>query len=240
MDFVRRFYDDIPKTSQVRNEHVNQIIPYLLPKPGGMLLDIGCYDGEKSMAYKSAIQAETVWGVEFSAERLAEAQQRGVLPVNADLNTDLPLDLKPASFDAILCSEVIEHVFSPDDLLDEISRLLKPEGYAVLTTPNLASWKNRIVLMLGWQPFATEVSTRGRYGNPFAPAGHPAGHIRLFTLPALREMALVAGLRPARVGGLTLTSPQQNIVGNLSRAGDMLLGRFPSLADRLIIRLEKE
>lgn len=240
MDFVRSFYDGIPKTSQQDNEHVNQIRPYLLPKPGGNLLDIGCYDGEKTIVYKSAIKADTVWGVEFSADRLAEAVARGVRPVNADLNVDLPLDLEPASFDAIICSEVIEHVFSPDELLDEIARLLKPGGYVLLTTPNLASWKNRIVLMLGWQPFATEVSTRRRYGNPFAPAGHPAGHIRLFTLPALCEMAQMAGLRVARSGGLGLPSPQRNIIGGLSRAGDAILTRFPALADRLIVRMEKK
>ncbi len=238
MDPVRKFYS-VPKACQPNGDDVAQITPYLIPKLGGKMLDIGCYDGEKTVRYKAATQTEIVWGVEFSADRLMEAEKRGILPINADLNSDLPLDFPPASFDVIICSEVIEHVFSPDSLLDEIARLLSPGGYAILTTPNLASWKNRIALMLGWQPFATEVSTRDRYGNPFVVRGYPVGHIRIFTLSALLEMLHVAGLRPVQVKGLSLTSPQNNMVGSLSRVGDALFTQIPALADRFVLRLEK-
>ena len=40
-----------------------------------------------------------------------------------------------ASFDAILCSEVLEHVPDPAKVIDEFSRLLKPEGTLILTAP---------------------------------------------------------------------------------------------------------
>ncbi|MBF0434241.1 MAG: methyltransferase domain-containing protein [Magnetococcales bacterium] len=39
------------------------------------------------------------------------------------------------SFDAILCSEVLEHIPEPTHALDEFSRLLKPGGYLILTAP---------------------------------------------------------------------------------------------------------
>lgn len=39
------------------------------------------------------------------------------------------------SFDAILCSEVLEHVPEPTHALDEFARLLKPEGCLILTAP---------------------------------------------------------------------------------------------------------
>ena len=39
------------------------------------------------------------------------------------------------SFDAILCSEVLEHVPEPTHALDEFSRLLKPGGTLILTAP---------------------------------------------------------------------------------------------------------
>jgi ubiquinone/menaquinone biosynthesis C-methylase UbiE len=39
------------------------------------------------------------------------------------------------SFDAILCSEVLEHVPEPTRALDEFSRLLKPGGVLILTAP---------------------------------------------------------------------------------------------------------
>jgi len=40
-----------------------------------------------------------------------------------------------ASFDAILCSEVLEHVPEPTKALDEFQRLLKPGGILILTAP---------------------------------------------------------------------------------------------------------
>ncbi len=40
-----------------------------------------------------------------------------------------------ASFDAILCSEVLEHVPEPTHVLDEFARLLKPGGVVILTAP---------------------------------------------------------------------------------------------------------
>lgn len=39
------------------------------------------------------------------------------------------------SFDAILCTEVLEHVPQPDRALQELGRLLRPDGYLILTAP---------------------------------------------------------------------------------------------------------
>ncbi len=235
---VRAFYQ-IPKQSAA-DPSLPQLLAFLTPKPGGILLDIGCFNGSKSVLLCQAARCNEAVGIDFLPEKLVEARERGLQTLEADLNTELPLPLPSQSFDIIVCSEVIEHLFSPDDLLDEMKRLLKPDGYILLTTPNLASWKNRVALLLGWQPFASEVSTRDRYGNPLAVRGKPSGHIRLFTLRALLEMARAAGLRPSRVSGATAPSPQHNLIGVLSRLGDRLFAKCPSLTDRLIVRLEND
>lgn len=46
------------------------------------------------------------------------------------------LDLPPASFDRIVCTEVLEHTEDPAAILREIRRLLRPDGVAVITVPN--------------------------------------------------------------------------------------------------------
>jgi 2-polyprenyl-3-methyl-5-hydroxy-6-metoxy-1,4-benzoquinol methylase len=46
------------------------------------------------------------------------------------------LDLPAASFDRIICTEVLEHVVDPDAVLGAIARLLRPSGLAVVTVPN--------------------------------------------------------------------------------------------------------
>jgi len=53
-----------------------------------------------------------------------------------DLVSDITTIPAPdASFDAILCSEVLEHVPEPTHALDEFARLLKPGGVIILTAP---------------------------------------------------------------------------------------------------------
>jgi ubiquinone/menaquinone biosynthesis C-methylase UbiE len=53
-----------------------------------------------------------------------------------DLVSDIAAIPAPdASFDAILCSEVLEHVPEPTHALDEFARLLKPGGFLILTAP---------------------------------------------------------------------------------------------------------
>jgi SAM-dependent methyltransferase len=98
------------------------------------------------------------------------------------------------SIDVILASEVIEHVFDPDAMVELCKRLLKPGGLLVITTPNLASALNRLALLLGRQPADTEVSTVSRFGYPGACHRPVVGHIRVFTFGALLEFLRFHGL----------------------------------------------
>jgi 2-polyprenyl-3-methyl-5-hydroxy-6-metoxy-1,4-benzoquinol methylase len=46
------------------------------------------------------------------------------------------MELPPASFDRVICTEVLEHVVDPDAVLAAIARLLRPDGVAIVTVPN--------------------------------------------------------------------------------------------------------
>ena len=46
------------------------------------------------------------------------------------------LELEPAMFDRIICTEVLEHTVDPAAILRAIARLLRPSGVAVITVPN--------------------------------------------------------------------------------------------------------
>ena len=68
---------------------------------------------------------------------LSEGLQTGQWDTSRiDLVSDITAIPSPdASFDVILCSEVLEHVPEPTHALDEFRRLLKPEGILILTAP---------------------------------------------------------------------------------------------------------
>ena len=56
-------------------------------------------------------------------------------------------------FSTVLCCELLEHLAEdPMHMMSEINRVLKPGGYLVMTTPNLASLRALYALLLGYHP----------------------------------------------------------------------------------------
>lgn len=243
-DLVLGFYETADhqrqKSAPIDAGRIAALMPLLTTGREPALLDIGCYDGAKTAILAKYVGAKRVCGVDFLVEQLDLARGRGIETARIDLNQGEGLPFADRSFDLIFVGDVIEHIFSPDLLLEEIARLLKPGGYALLTTPNLASWRNRIALLLGWQPFMTEVSTRYRVGNPRAPTGLPSGHIRVFAPRALRELPTYYGLAVVHLGGMRLPGRPAGLIGRLSHLIDKLLLRVaPTLCDELVIKLER-
>lgn len=150
-------------------------------------LDLGCGTGFSTDIVRKVKSFKKVYGVDVSAEAVKIAKSKGIEAYQVNLDTQrLPFD--DEWFDAILASEVIEHLLIPDHLLDEVYRVLRKSGIFVIKTPNLSSWVNRIVLLLGYQPLATEVSFLHNVGKPRGSAGELVGHIRVFTHRALKEL----------------------------------------------------
>ena len=61
---------------------------------------------------------------------------------------DCPLPFSDAAFDLITCIEGIEHTQSPFLLTREFSRLLRPGGRLIVTTPNIHNLRSRIKFLL--------------------------------------------------------------------------------------------
>jgi 2-polyprenyl-6-hydroxyphenyl methylase/3-demethylubiquinone-9 3-methyltransferase len=50
----------------------------------------------------------------------------------------------PSLFDAVIITEIIEHVAHPDEFLAKTAQLVKPGGYVIMTTPNGAYCRNKL------------------------------------------------------------------------------------------------
>jgi len=116
------------------------------------VLDCGCREGENTIRLSGLTGSTRVIGLDYNRRVLKEAKHRGILSVQADFNQGFPL--KKASVDVIIASDILEHLVLPDLFLKELYRALRPGGYIVLDTPNLASWHNIFALLLGIQPFS--------------------------------------------------------------------------------------
>lgn len=95
------------------------------PMLSGRLLDVGC--GTKP--YRSLFTVDAYIGLDIDSEG---PLKRGIADHHYDGKS---FPFADVSFDSILCSQVLEHVFNPDEFLGEIVRVLKPGGKLLLTVP---------------------------------------------------------------------------------------------------------
>lgn len=95
-------------------------------KAGSLLLDAGA--GE--CAYKPLFAHVRYIGLDFALG--APRWDYGRLDVVGDL---LRIPLDSDAFDAVLCTQVLEHIAQPFDFIKELFRVLKPEGKLYLTAP---------------------------------------------------------------------------------------------------------
>ena len=95
------------------------------PMLNGDLLDVGC----GTMPYRKLFSVTSYIGLEYDTPI---ARRRGVADAYYD-GTTFPFEDR--KFDALLCNQVLEHVFTPDNFLKELARVIKPGGRLILTVP---------------------------------------------------------------------------------------------------------
>lgn len=95
-----------------------------------------------------------------------------------------PLPMEDNSIDIIWCSEVLEHLFSPLYVLEEMHRVLRAGGTILITVPYHGMLKNVAIALLAFE----------RHYDPTYP------HIRFFTKKSLSSLVTQAGMKIEHVG----------------------------------------
>ena len=194
----------------------------------GRVLDIGCADG--SLVKTLNEKGWNSFGIDLNFDNIKLALEKSVISTLGDLSFDLPF--RDHSFDVIVAFEVIEHLVDTRRFIKECYRILNPNGYLILTTPNLASFSNRIRLLSGkypaWMDYELESGS---------------GHVRYYTSAILRSQSESLGFKFEKMTGSMLPVP------GLSRFGKIGFGKFdllrvlglmlPNLSAHIICRLNK-
>lgn len=117
--------DRFKNTSRVAS--LKSLITRYTPQ-GGVILDVGCGD----MHLAKSMPGYAWQGLDINVE------QSGGLGKEHNLES-FPYPFSEHSFDTIVCSEVLEHMFNPAAITKEIRRLIKPGGTYILSTPNFSN-----------------------------------------------------------------------------------------------------
>lgn len=138
-------------------------------KPGAWVLDLGCGEG-RHVHGLHVLGGINVVGLDRDGPSLVKAREGlAMLPAATATTGFVEGDAyrtpyADATFDAVICSEVLEHLEDYHAALAEIARVLKPGGVFVATVPR--AWPERICWALASGP--------GGYGD------QPGGHVRIF------------------------------------------------------------
>lgn len=143
---------------------------------GLTVLDLGCGDGRVT---GHLTKSHAVFGIDGDPDAVQHAQTVGIHAVVGDINETLPCEV--STFDVVLALDILEHTIHFNSLLQEVRRVLKDDGYFILSMPNHFDVRTRFEILVGrgiirWSQRAFE---------------HKAweySHVRFLTLAELRNM----------------------------------------------------
>jgi 2-polyprenyl-3-methyl-5-hydroxy-6-metoxy-1,4-benzoquinol methylase len=94
------------------------------------VLDVGCGDG--LLSEPIAKMGNTVASIDLPTITPVAQKRHASFVVSGDAEK---LSFADSSFDVVLASEVVEHLWNPDSFLAEACRVLKPKGYFIVEAP---------------------------------------------------------------------------------------------------------
>jgi SAM-dependent methyltransferase len=155
-------------------------------RAGETLLDAGC--GEGRHCFGALERGARVIGLDLDRATLSRAagalrfRAKELGALGAMLQGDaFALPFRDASFDKVICSEVMEHVHDYRAAARELARVTRPRGLVAVTIPTAIS--ENLYLRLGDDYFES-----------------PGGHIRIFRPRELARGLADAGLATVGVG----------------------------------------
>lgn len=131
--------DLIKRTARAGADFVDLYVSWLsaslrevAPQARGRFLDVGCGDRRFEPVFAPYVESYT--GLEHEAVFAStDASKRSTKPDVLYDGKRIPFEA--ASFDSILCAEVLEHTPDPAGLVAEMSRVLRPGGRIIVTAP---------------------------------------------------------------------------------------------------------
>ena len=148
------------------------------------VLDVGTGDGCLGMV------VQKIFGYEVTGVDIEDIAEKRVKVITVDVENQ-PIPFREGTFDIVLMSEVLEHLYRrPTFFLNNINKVLKGGGCLILTTPNFLSFYHRILMLRGIIPLYPWIR-----GDPLTDK-EPHGHqFKLYTMEEVVSWLEVSGFK---------------------------------------------
>lgn len=219
-----------------RFHHVlTQLAPYLVP--GARVVDLGAYPGSLLKILRSQYGNDldlVAAGMPVDPRFPSDMDQLSISFVPVDLDTcgrtPYPnrLALKDQSVDIVICTEMLEHLYSLRPFFEEVTRVLKPGGVLFVDTNNVAYLLGILRLLRG----ETNLDLSLEHTSALAESEW-RGHVRFYSLRQLRELATRYGMTVPASGYFQMRAPKMMVAPSavkrwwLSRVLDAIVAPFP-------------
>jgi SAM-dependent methyltransferase len=228
---------DLSVEAQARYDAIRELLVARTP-PGGSVVELGAAPGDQAADLSVRGFAVTAVDIGISSDEWATGEagrmqklfdETGVRFVEWDLEKT-PYPLEDRSFDAVVMTEVYEHLRDyPIHSLEESFRILRPGGHLYFTTPNAAGITNRVRLLLGHSTQTPLADWIG--GLPFA------RHAREYTVGEIRHLLETVGFTVELLAGrhFFIGSGRTGVVPTVAKVAIDRISRVrPTLAPCLV------
>lgn len=110
------------------------------------LLQVGCNAGQNIKALYEIYPNAEYYGVDILSTAIIQAREN--CPQAHFYIMDIEEALLSGEYDYILCPDILEHLSNPKEVLNNLIKLLKPDGYIFANIPNLMNWSVMANLIL--------------------------------------------------------------------------------------------
>jgi 2-polyprenyl-3-methyl-5-hydroxy-6-metoxy-1,4-benzoquinol methylase len=166
--------------------------------PSAAILELGCGSGATGALALQEGKCARYVGIEMFEPAAIEAE-KVLSAVHIGNIESMSLPYSDGEFDALIMSEVLEHLVQPEAVLKRLVGLLRPGGLVFASSPNIAHWKPISELMLG----RFDYQESGLMDRT---------HLRWFTPRSFRRMFEEAGVTVDRLGPLVRVSRPKRLI----------------------------
>ena len=152
------YFDSIKKNTLQRFWHLWRFdeIGRLITPVSGTVLDIGTADGVFSNVVFKKTKAKRLIGIDVLKSSVDWANEHWrKTPMCFMVGSAENLKFKNGTFEAVFALEMLEHVYDPVKVLNEIKRVMKKGGYGVFLVPT-DSWLFRVIWWV-WLKFRGKI-----------------------------------------------------------------------------------